>query len=143
MQRSNKHLQDLPTKLNDLNIQSFVDYICTVICILYRHHRIKQPCTNDSIEKVAFVENSNWTVFEKEKFIRIRHKNCSLFSETNKDICNVCDIYKDFLRTSRYRLKKKTNPLKLANRVSDTSKTNFRFLSNQEMMLRLENVQNH
>ena len=36
-----------------------------------------------------------------------------------------------------------SDPVKLANRVSDTSKTNFRFLSNEEQMLRLENVQKY
>ena len=152
LQRTNKHLQDLPTVLNDLNIQSFVNYLLSLkICagitdyadVLLHRLEIKQPFTNDSKEIVAFVENSNRTVLRKEEFNRIRHKNCSLFSETEKDICNACHSYKDFLRTARYRLKKKSDPVKLANRVSDTSKTNFRFLSNEELMLRLENVQKH
>ena len=82
-------------------------------------------------------------LFKKEEFNRIRNKNSLLFSETDKDICNTCHSYKDFLRTARYRLKKKSDPVKLAHRVTDTSKTNCRFLSNEELMLRLENVQKH
>ena len=40
-------------------------------------------------------------------------------------------------------IEKKSDPVKLANKVSDTSKTNFRFLNNEELMLWLENVQKH
>lgn len=68
LQRSNKYLQDLSTVLNGLNIQSDVDYILS-----YSHHRLcgcfvtqignKTAITNDSKEIVAFVENSNQTVF--------------------------------------------------------------------------------
>ena len=102
-----KHLQDLPTVLNDLNIQSFVDYIlslkfCTGITdyvnVLLHRLEIKQQFTNDSKEIVSSVENSNQTVLKKEEFNRFRHKNCSLFRESDKDICNACHPYKDFLR---------------------------------------------
>ena len=68
LQRSNKYLQDLPTVLNGLNIPSDVDYILS-----YSHHKLygcfvtqignKTAITNDSKEIVAFVENSNQTVF--------------------------------------------------------------------------------
>ena len=107
LQHSNKHLQDLPTVLNDLNIQSFVDYIlslkfCTGITdyvnVLLHRLEIKQQFTNDSKEIVSSVENSNQTVLKKEEFNRFRHKNCSLFRESDKDICNACHPYKDFLR---------------------------------------------
>ena len=107
LQHSNKHLQDLPTVLNDLNIQSFVDYIlslkfCTGITdyvnVLLHRLEIKQQFTNDSKEIVSSVENSNQTVLKKEEFNRFRHKNCSLLRESDKDICNACHPYKDFLR---------------------------------------------
>ena len=107
LQHSNKHLQDLPTVLNDLNIQSFVDYIlslkfCTGITdyvnVLLHRLEKKQQFTNDSKEIVSSVENSNQTVLKKEEFNRFRHKNCSLFRESDKDICNACHPYKDFLR---------------------------------------------
>ena len=107
LQHSNKHLQDLPTVLNDLNIQSFVDYIlslkfCTGITdyvnVLLHRLEIKQQFTNDSKEIVSSAENSNQTVLKKEEFNRFRHKNCSLFRESDKDICNACHPYKDFLR---------------------------------------------
>ena len=107
LQHNNKHLQDLPTVLNDLNIQSFVDYIlslkfCTGITdyvnVLLHRLEIKQQFTNDSKEIVSSVENSNQTVLKKEEFNRFRHKNCSLFRESDKDICNACHPYKDFLR---------------------------------------------
>ena len=107
LQHSNKHLQDLPTVLNDLNIQSLVDYIlslkfCTGITdyvnVLLHRLEIKQQFTNDSKEIVSSVENSNQTVLKKEEFNRFRHKNCSLFRESDKDICNACHPYKDFLR---------------------------------------------
>ena len=107
LQHSNKHLQDLPTVLNDLNIQSFVDYIlslkfCTGITdyvnVLLHRLEIKQQFTNDSKEIVSSVENSNQTVLKKEEFNRFRHKNCSLFRESDIDICNACHPYKDFLR---------------------------------------------
>ena len=109
LQHSNKHLQDLPTVLNDLNIQSFVDYIlslkfCTGITdyvnVLLHRLEIKQQFTNDSKEIVSSVENSNQTVLKKEEFNRFRHKNCSLFRGSDKDICNTCHPYKDFLRTA-------------------------------------------
>ena len=85
LQRTNKHLQDLPTVLNGLNIQSFVNYLLSLkICaditdyadVLLHRLEIKQPFTNDSKEIVAFVENSNRTVLRKEEFNRIRHRNC-------------------------------------------------------------------
>ena len=66
--------------------------------ILLHRLEIKQPFTNDNKEIVAFVKNSNLTVLKKEEFNRIRNKNSSLFSETDKDICNACHSYKDFLR---------------------------------------------
>ena len=107
LQHSNKHLQDLPTVLNDLNIQSFVDYILSLkfcagitdyVNVLLHRLEIKQQFTNDSKEIVSSVENSNQTVLKKEEFNRFRHKNCSLFRESDKDICNACHPYKDFLR---------------------------------------------
>ena len=117
LQRTSKHLQDLPTVLNDLNIQSFVNYVLSLkTCpgitdytdVLVHRLEIKQPFTNDSKEICReFVENSNRTVLRKEEFNRIRRRNCSLFSETDTDICNTYHSYKDFLRTARYQLKKR------------------------------------
>ena len=74
LQHSNKHLNDLPTVLNDLKIKSFVDYIfslknCIGIAdyadVLLHRLEIKQLFTNDSTKIIAFVENSNQAVLKK------------------------------------------------------------------------------
>ena len=151
LQFTNKYLQDLPIVLNDLNIQTFVNYVLSLktcgnntdYAIILQRMEIKQPFTNDSRKIVALVENSNRTVLRKEEFNIIKNRNCSLFSETDKGICNKCHSYKDFFRTTRYQLKIKSDQAKLANRVLDTSTTNFRFLSYEELMMQLENVQKH
>ena len=102
--------------LNDLNIRSFVNHVlslktCAGITdytdVILHRLEIKQQFTNDSKGIVAFEENSNWTVLGKEEFNRIKYRNCSLFSERDKDICNTCHCYKEYLRTARCRLKKK------------------------------------
>ena len=52
-------------------------------------------------------------------------------------------LLQGFFKNSTSSIEKKSDSAKLANRVSDTSETNFRFLSNEELMLQLENVQKH
>ena len=63
LQYNRKHLQDFPTVLNDLKIQSFVDYILSLkncrgigdyADVLLDRLEIEQPFTNDCKEIVAF-----------------------------------------------------------------------------------------
>lgn len=56
---------------------------------------------------LALVESNDCAVLRNKEFNKIRHRrNFSLFSETEKGICNTCHSYKDLLRAARYEIKK-------------------------------------
>ena len=54
---------------------------------------------------LALVERNDCAVLRNKEFNKIRHRrNFSLFSETEKGICNTCHSYKDLLRAARYEI---------------------------------------
>ena len=144
----NENFKDLPKVLSDCNIKLFSAKfgnlnVCQSISgftdVIQARLDIKQPfrdAKGNSI--VGFIEDDLHNPLIKENFMNVRHSSCLFFSDAN--LCEVCSNYTNFLRSCKSRISADEPERKKA-RVSDMSRTNYRFLSRDELEDRLANTQ--
>jgi len=129
------NLQDFALKLNNMRIcegnKDFKD-------ILERRVDIKEPFpATDSVRSSHVEASVGKTKLVKSNFDVIRHSQCQYaIFDGSKTRCLKCSDQRKNLYSLRTRSEKESD-----NRVSDSSKTNIRFLSRDELIQRLENAQ--
>ena len=143
-------LLNLPETLNEQNMESFTSFFKNIdICegikefqdVISARLEIKQPFPSDTGNLTEIVEYQGHAQLIKANFEIVRHLNCSYFVDLDEKICKSCQNYTNFLRSSRSRIKINLEPEKKKQRVSDSSKTNVRYLTREELEERLSQAQ--
>ena len=138
----------LPVVLDKDNIDPFVNFFTTVkLCpgikgfadVVSNRLEINIPFQSKDGSKIANVENSLHQPLISEDYMYIRHSNCCLISNDGK-MCENCLSY----RNSIYQFRPKTGdeePQKKKSRTDPSSKTNYKYLTREELIERLNNIQ--
>ena len=102
--------------------------------MLEKKLEVTQPFVNNIGEVTAVVETDKHSILKKGNFKTIRNANCNYLV---KDVlrCEKCSSTKSTLRAIRSR------KVSLQNPTSPDSTINYRFLSKDELIKRLENGQ--
>eukprot|EP00111_Clytia_hemisphaerica_P004585 TCONS_00013167-protein len=100
---------------------------------------VDQPFPSNSGGISAIVESDECCIeFRKHNFNSVRHPNCSLLYNSEKEMCdNCCSLDKTF----KVFQKRIQEPIDFERRTCDISTTNLRHLSKDELIARLQNTQ--
>ena len=117
-------------------------HICSGNCdfsdVVLRRIEMKEPFPGIELERVAIVESKlTHAQLLKSDFDTVRHVACDYLITKIKDRCNSCSSFRNQLFSMRVAQNKERE-----NVVEDTSTANLKHLTNSELILRLENVQN-
>ena len=144
----NLFLMTLPKVLTDTNIQLFAKLLSELnVCdgnttfndIVQSKLEIRNPFEKEG-KIIAVVENKQHVPLQKTDFTIVRHSDCTVFCDVG-NICEVCLNHQSSLRKSRARIKNLDEGERKAKWVLDTSTTNLKYLSREELEARLQNTQ--
>ena len=104
---------------------------------------ITEPFTSNAGSfLVARVENSEHVALDNfNEYKYVRHKDCLYFVEKDVQLCKACaDYANNRLSVFRWR-EENLEPEEKKRRTSDSSHVNYRYLSKEELVERLTNIQ--
>ncbi|XP_057290356.1 uncharacterized protein LOC130613056 [Hydractinia symbiolongicarpus] len=134
----------LPCVLKNDDISTFSSFwksvsVCTGLQgyedVIKSRCNFEQPFMNQSgTFPVAFVEDDKMVRFDEDNFKTIRHTNCHFLAEKPSSVCSMCNSFKPTVKKVRSRRKSDDS-------VLDSSHTNIRYLSREELEERYRNTQ--
>lgn len=128
---SNDNIETVLSKIESL-------FVCTAIPdfkdVIDKRLGIVSRLTSINNEVIGTCEDETGIECRKDNFVKVRHKDCPLLSET--DQCLSCNNYGNTLKKARSRLETSESQ-----NISADSRVNYRYVSNEDIVTRMTNIQ--
>ena len=145
-------LNELPVIINDENMNLFDVFFATIkVCeglhgfsdVIKSRFNYEELFVSRDGSTLGIVEDNLHNELNRNKFTIFRGTHCSYLTNDGSNVCQSCRSNSNYLRTCQSRLSQASmEPAKKKLRTSDTSTTNPRYLSREELIERLRNAQN-